>query len=192
MSAGPILHLASTSPRRREILDALNLDFMIIHVDVDESPLDGESPGDMVLRLATAKAEAADIAPVDLALGADTAVVIDGRALGKPADQSDCLAMLQALSGRGHKVVTGVALHGAGRTQTVLSETDVYFREISRDEALAYWQSGEPCDKAGGYAIQGLGGTFIERIEGSYSGVVGLPVFETMALLKNAGISALM
>jgi septum formation protein len=100
--------------------------------------------------------------------------------------------MLQALSGRGHKVVTGVALHGAGRTQTVLSETDVYFREISRDEALAYWQSGEPCDKAGGYAIQGLGGTFIERIEGSYSGVVGLPVFETMALLKNAGISALM
>jgi len=192
MSAGPILHLASTSPRRREILDALNLDFMIIHVDVDESPLDGESPGDMVLRLATAKAEAADIAPVDLALGADTAVVIDGRALGKPVDQSDCLAMLQALSGRGHKVVTGVALHGAGRTQTVLSETDVYFREISRDEALAYWQSGEPCDKAGGYAIQGLGGTFIERIEGSYSGVVGLPVFETMALLKNAGISALM
>jgi septum formation protein len=192
MSAGPILHLASTSPRRREILDALNLDFMIIHVDVDESPLDGESPGDMVLRLATAKAEAADIAPVDLALGADTAVVIDGRALGKPVDQSDCLAMLQTLSGRGHKVVTGVALHGAGRTQTVLSETDVYFREISRDEALAYWQSGEPCDKAGGYAIQGLGGTFIERIEGSYSGVVGLPVFETMALLKNAGISALM
>ena len=191
MSAGPFLHLASTSPRRREILAALNLDFTIIHVDVDEFPLHGESPGDMVLRLAKAKAEAADIAPEDLALGADTAVVIDGRALGKPVDESDCLAMLDALSGRGHKVVTGVALCGAGRTQTVLSETDVYFREIGRDEALAYWQSGEPCDKAGGYAIQGVGGTFIERIEGSYSGVVGLPVFETMALLKHVGISPL-
>lgn len=191
MSAGPILHLASTSPRRREILDALNLEFTIIHVDVDESPLDGESPGDMVLRLAKAKAEAVEIGPVDLALGADTAVVIDGRALGKPVDEPDCLAMLEALSGRGHKVVTGVALRGAGRTQTVLSETDVYFREISRDEALAYWQSGEPCDKAGGYAIQGLGGAFIERIEGSFSGVVGLPVFETTILLKNVGIGVL-
>ena len=191
MSAGPILHLASTSPRRREILEALNLEFTIIHVDVDESPLDGESPVDMVLRLAKAKAEAADIAPADLALGADTAVVIDGRALGKPVDEPDCLAMLAALSGRGHKVVTGVALRGAGRTQTILSETDVYFREISRDEALAYWQSGEPCDKAGGYAIQGLGGAFIERIEGSYSGVVGLPVFETTTLLRNVGIGVL-
>jgi len=190
MSAAPTLHLASTSPRRREILAALKLDFTIIHVDVDESQLDGESPGDMVLRLAAAKAEAAAIDRDDLALGADTAVVIDGRALGKPVDESDGLAMLAALSGRGHKVVTGVALRGPGRTRTVLSETDVYFREISRDEALAYWQSGEPCDKAGGYAIQGLGGAFIRRIEGSYSGVVGLPVFETMALLKDAGIGA--
>jgi septum formation protein len=96
--------------------------------------------------------------------------------------------MLERLSGRGHKVLTGVALHGARGTQTVLSETDVYFREISRDEALAYWQSGEPCDKAGAYAVQGLGGVFVERIEGSYSGVVGLPVFETATLLSNAGL----
>jgi len=191
MSAVPTLHLASTSPRRREILEALNLDFTTIHVDVDESPLEGESPGDMVLRLAAAKAEAAAIGRSDLALGADTAVVIGERTLGKPADEPDCLAMLEALSGRVHKVVTGVALCVAGRTRTVLSETDVYFREISRDEALAYWQSGEPCDKAGGYAIQGLGGAFIERIEGSYSGVVGLPVFETLALLKDAGIRVL-
>ena len=184
----PTLHLASTSPRRREILEALNLDFTVIHVNVDETPLGSETPAEMVLRLAVAKAEAAEIGPTDVALGADTAVVVGGRALGKPIDEADCLAMLAALSGRGHQVVTGVALRGGAGTRTALSQTDVYFREIGRDEALAYWQSGEPCDKAGAYAIQGLGGSFIERIEGSYSGVVGLPVFETVALLKDAGL----
>ena len=188
MSTPPVLHLASTSPRRREILAALNLDFTVVHVEVDETPLDGEVPDEMVLRLAVAKAEAAAIGPEQVSLGADTVVVIDGRILGKPVDEADCLAMLAALSGRGHKVVTGVALGGAGGTRTALSETDVYFREISRDEALAYWQSGEPRDKAGAYAIQGLGGAFVERIEGSYSGVVGLPVFETLALLNEAGL----
>jgi len=187
MNSKPVLHLASTSPRRREILAALALDFTTVHVEVDETPLDGEAPGDMVLRLAIAKAEAAAIGPGHLALGADTAVVIDGRALGKPVDEADCLGMLASLSGRCHTVVTGVALSSADGTRTALSETDVYFREISRDEALAYWQSGEPCDKAGAYAIQGLGGAFVERIEGSYSGVVGLPVFETVALLNKAG-----
>ena len=145
----------------------------------------------MVVRLAIAKAGAAAVDDTDLALGADTAVVVDGHALGKPADQADCLRMLDLLSGRAHKVVTGVALCGANRTWTALSKTDVYFREISRDEALAYWQSGEPCDKAGAYAIQGLGGAFVERIEGSYSNVVGLPVFETVALLSDAGFDVL-
>jgi septum formation protein len=188
MSTPPVLHLASTSPRRREILAALNLDFTVVRADVDETPLDGEAPEEMVLRLAVAKAEAAAIGPGHLSLGADTAVVIDGRILGKPADEADCLAMLAALSGRGHMVVTGVALGGADGTRTALSTTNVYFREISRDEALAYWQSGEPRDKAGAYAIQGLGGAFVERIEGSYSGVVGLPVFETVALLNKAGL----
>ena len=188
MSTPPVLHLASTSPRRREILAALNLDFTVVRADVDETPLDGEAPEEMVLRLAVAKAEAAAIGPGHLSLGADTAVVIDGRILGKPADEADCLAMLAALSGRGHMVVTGVALGGADGTRTALSTTNVYFREISRDEALAYWQSGEPRDKAGAYAIQGLGGAFVERIEGSYSGVVGLPVFETVALLNEAGL----
>jgi septum formation protein len=188
MPTRPNLHLASTSPRRKEILAALDLDFDVVHVDVDETPLDAETPGEMVLRLAVAKARAVTLGPTDIALGADTAVVIDGRALGKPVDEADGIAMLAALSGRGHKVVSGVALHGAHGTFTALSETDVNFREISRDEALAYWQSGEPCDKAGAYAIQGLGGAFIERIEGSYSGVVGLPVFETVALLKEAGL----
>jgi septum formation protein len=191
MNAPLILHLASTSPRRREILAALDFDFELASVDVDETPLDAELPGDMVVRLAVAKAEAAVVDPADLALGADTAVIVDGQALGKPVDQADCLRMLELLSGRGHKVVTGVALCGQNKTRTALSETDVYFREISRDEALAYWQSGEPCDKAGAYAIQGLGGVFVERIEGSYSNVVGLPVFETVALLSDAGFEVL-
>ena len=191
MSQPLTLQLASTSPRRREILAALGLDFSVVHVDVDETPLAHESAGAMVERLAVAKAEAANAGPSDIVIAADTAVVIDGRALGKPLDQDDCLAMLDALGGRAHKVLTGVAVHGPLGAYTALSETDVYFREIGRDEALAYWQSGEPSDKAGAYAIQGLGGAFVERIEGSYSGVVGLPVFETVALLDKAGFGLL-
>ena len=184
----PALHLASTSPRRREILSALQLKFSVGHVDVDETPKVGEAPADMALRLARAKAEAGIAGAGDLVLAADTVVAVDGRSLGKPADERDCLDMLDALSGRSHKVLTGVALRGPDGTITALSATDVYFREISRDEALAYWQSGEPADKAGAYAIQGLGGVFVERIEGSYSGVVGLPVFETVTLLREAGL----
>lgn len=185
------LHLASTSPRRRELLAALEVDFSVIHVDVDETPLADESPADMVLRLAVAKAEAAPVAGADLVLGADTAVVVDDEALGKPVDEADCLRMLALLSGRAHEVVTGVALRSGDHTWQVLSSTEVYFREISRDEALAYWQSGEPCDKAGAYAIQGLGGVFVEQIKGSYSGVVGLPVFETVKLLRDSGFEVL-
>ena len=191
MSASRVLHLASTSPRRRELLAALGLEFTVVEVDVDESQLGGESPGEMVLRLAAAKAGAAALSAVDLALGADTAVVVDGHSLGKPAGEADCLRMLDLLSGRAHKVLTGVALRGENRTRTALSETNVYFREISRDEALAYWQSGEPRGKAGAYAIQGLGGVFVARIEGSYSNVVGLPVFETVTLLRDAGFEVL-
>ncbi len=183
------LQLASTSPRRREILAALGLEFSIVHVDVDESPLPGERPGDMVVRLAIAKAEAANAGLADIVVAADTAVVADEHMLGKPLDRDDCLAMLGLLSGRAHQVLTGVAVHSASGTRTTLSITDVYFRDIDRDEALAYWQSGEPQDKAGAYAVQGLGGAFVERIEGSYSGVVGLPVFETVALLDQAGYS---
>ena len=185
------LLLASTSPRRREILGALGLDFSVCHVDVDETPLNGESPEAMVLRLATAKVEAADTGFSALVLGADTAVVVDDHILGKPADEADCLTMLAMLSGRVHQVVTGVALHTPSGTRTAVSITDVHFREISRDEALAYWQSGEPRDKAGAYAIQGLGGAFVVRIDGSYSGVVGLPVYETLQLLSAAGLSVL-
>ena len=192
MNRRPALYLASTAPRRRELLDAAGIDFTIVSVDVDETPLDGESAADMVLRLAAAKAEAADIAGDDLVLGADTAVVVDGEALGKPKDKADALAMLGKLSGRAHEVLTGIAVRGPHGTTTALSNTDVYFREIGRDEARAYWQSGEPQDKAGAYAIQGRAGAFVEHIEGSYSGVVGLPVFETVALLSAAGFDVMM
>ncbi|MDJ0750119.1 MAG: Maf family protein [Woeseiaceae bacterium] len=185
------LLLASTSPRRREILSALRLEFSVCAVDVDETPAAGESAEAMVLRLASAKVEAADRGPAALVLGADTAVVADDQILGKPLDEADCLAMLDLLSDRVHQVVTGVALRTSVGTATAVSTTDVYFREIRRDEALAYWQSGEPCDKAGAYAIQGLGGAFVTRIDGSYSGVVGLPVFETLQLLHEAGLTVL-
>ncbi len=191
MNVTPALLLASTSPRRREILDSLRLDFRVCHVDIDETPLTNEAPVDMVLRLAAAKVAAAEAGPTELVLGADTAVVVGDKALGKPADEADCLAMLKLLSGRAHRVVTGVALRSAAGIRTVVSETDVHFREICRDEALSYWQSGEPCDKAGAYAIQGLGGAFVARIDGSYSGVVGLPVFETLQLLSAAGLDVL-
>jgi septum formation protein len=189
MSASPQLHLASTSPRRREILRSLGVEFEIAKVETDESPRQGESPEELVLRLAIAKAEAATGA--ELVLGSDTVVVLDGRILGKPRDLDDAVDMLLALSGRSHSVLTGVALRTPEGTRTVLSATDVRFREIGRDEAIRYWQSGEPADKAGGYGIQGLGGMFVEAINGSYSGVMGLPVFETVELLKSVGIEVL-
>lgn len=189
MDSASGLLLASTSPRRREILGALRLDFSVCPVDVDETPAAGEPAEAMVLRLAAAKVEAADCGPAALVLGADTAVVADDQILGKPLDEADCLEMLGMLSGGVHQVVTGVALRTSAGTRTAVSTTDVYFREIRRDEAQAYWQSGEPCDKAGAYAIQGLGGAFVTRIDGSYSGVVGLPVFETLQLLNEAGLT---
>ena len=168
MSSVPLLHLASSSPRRQEILRALGLAFTAKGTDVDESRLDGETPEQMVLRLASAKASAAVAAEGQLVLGADTAVVLGGRVLGKPRDESDAVEMLLRLSGCSHCVLTGVALRTSGGSKTVVSATDVRFREIDRDEARAYWQSGEPRDKAGAYAIQGLGGMFVEAISGSY------------------------
>lgn len=145
----------------------------------------------MVLRLAAAKASAANVVEGRLVLGADTAVVLRGRVLGKPRDESDAIEMLMNLSGHSHTVLTGVALQTPHGSEAVISATDVRFREIDRDEASAYWQSGEPRDKAGAYAIQGLGGMFVEAISGSYSGVVGLPVFETVKLLQAAGVDVL-
>ena len=186
MPENPKLYLASTSPRRRDILAALGIPFEVISVATDESPIDGESPQAMVLRLAAAKAAAASKG--EYILGADTVVVLGERILGKPCDADDAVAMLLALSGREHQVFTGVALKTPQGCTAVVSATVVRFREIRRDEAQRYWQSGEPRDKAGAYGIQGLGGVFVEAIDGSYSGVMGLPVFETVELLNAAGI----
>ncbi len=183
----PRLLLASASPRRREILACLGLEFEARGFDLDETPLPDETAADMVLRLARDKAEAG--APeAEVVLAADTSVVLDGEIFGKPRDGEDAVAMLGRLSGREHEVLTGVAVAWSGRIETALSRTRVRFRDIGRDEALQYWQSGEPADKAGAYGIQGLGGVFVSNIEGSYSGVVGLPVFETARLLSRAGI----
>lgn len=192
----PPIHLASSSPRRREILTMMGLSFTAAGVDVDEHRLSGETPEAMVLRLAAAKAAAAiaaesQAAETRLVIGADTIVVVDGEPFGKPLNQPDGLRMLAALSGRTHQVLTGVAVRSDLGIQTTMSETDVNFRVIRPDEALAYWHSGEPRDKAGAYAVQGRGGVFVAAISGSYSGVVGLPVFETAQLLKNAGLDTL-
>jgi nucleoside triphosphate pyrophosphatase len=185
------LHLASSSPRRREILEALGLDFSVGGADVDEQRFDGEAAGDMVLRLARDKARAGSPGDDFVVIGADTAVVLGDDIFGKPVDQADALEMLARLSGTTHQVLTGVAVWAGQRMRASLSVTDVRFREISPDEARAYWQSGEPADKAGAYAIQGKGGVFVEEITGSYSCVVGLPVFETAKLLEGAGIRIL-
>jgi septum formation protein len=182
------LHLASSSPRRREILTALGLQFSVGGADVDEVRLDGESAEDMVLRLAGTKAQVGSPGEEFAVIGADTAVVYGDEVFGKPRHGDDAVAMLVALSGKTHQVMTGVAVWAGGELGVALSVTDVRFREISPDEALQYWQSGEPADKAGAYAIQGRGGVFVEEIQGSYSGVVGLPVFETVQLLEKAGI----
>lgn len=191
MRTGPTLHLASSSPRRQEILRALGLSFSVQSVDIDESRHRDESPTQMVLRLATEKANAADMAADQVVIGGDTAVVLGERVLGKPCDREEGIEMLLSLSGRVHSVLTGVAVRSSAGIETAVSSTDVTFRQIDQDEANRYWQSGEPSDKAGGYGIQGLGGVFVVAINGSYSGVMGLPVFETVALLGAAGIEVM-
>lgn len=191
--AEPLLHLASSSPRRRDILAALGIEHSWQGVDIDERPLPGEQPGSLVLRLALAKArEARRLRPDDgVILGADTVVVLGDKIFGKAASKEEALAMLSSLSGRRHAVFTGVAVTTLKRELTAVSETAVRMRRIEPEEALRYWQSGEPAGKAGAYAIQGLGGVFVESLSGSWSGVVGLPVFETAALLEQAGIEVL-
>lgn len=187
------LYLASGSPRRSELLSQLIPEFAVIHVDVDESRLPQESPADMVVRLACLKAaHGREIAGVDATvLAADTVVAMGDDVFGKPESRADALAMLARLSGATHEVFTGVALEFAGKPLTRLSVTRVNFRDIDPAEAEAYWASGEPADKAGAYAIQGIGGIFVRHLEGSYSGVVGLPVFETAELLRQSGFKLL-
>lgn len=187
------LYLASGSPRRRELLSQLIPEFAVVHVDVDESRLPQESPANMVVRLACLKAgRGREIIGVDApVLAADTVVAMGDDVFGKPESRADALAMLARLSGATHEVFTGVALEFAGNPLTRLSVTRVSFRDIDLAEAEAYWASGEPADKAGAYAIQGIGGIFVRNLEGSYSGVVGLPVFETAELLRQSGFKLL-
>ena len=187
------LILASSSPRRAEILSALGVTFHTEGADIDETPGGGELAVALVTRLAESKAREVARRYDGPVLGADTIVVLEHEIFGKPQSMQDGVGMLMALSARTHQVMTAVALVvGNGNScETKLSTTDVTFRAIDEDEARAYWRSGEPQDKAGSYAIQGLGGVFVTAISGSYSGVVGLPVFETSALLERAGITLL-
>jgi len=183
----PALLLASRSPRRRELLEQLGIPHEVVDVGIDETPLPGEPADAYVLRLAAAKASAARRARADdprPVLGADTTVVIDGRLLGQPGDGEEAVAMLLSLAGRTHEVHTGVALACAdGRLLSTRSCTQVSFRSFGRATAEAYWATGEPAGKAGAYAIQGRGAALVEAMAGSYSGVVGLPLFELARLL---------
>jgi len=187
----PLLILASASPRRRDILRALGAEFVVRPAEIDESRGPDEAPEAMVLRLAGAKAAAVAASGGAVVLSADTAVVLDDEVFGKPAGERDALAMLARLSGRVHLVYSGVAVRAGGRVLQAVSRTDVRFRDIAPAEARRYWRTGEPAGKAGAYAIQGFGALFVASIMGSYSGVVGLPVFETAALLRDAGIDLL-
>jgi septum formation protein len=187
--------LASASPRRREILSGLGLRFIQIPVDVNEAPLAGEDPYVYVQRMAAEKANAGLLAlqeetslPV---LGADTTVVFAGRIMGKPENTAEAVHMLQQLSGQWHEVMTSVCVVNHQHTASTVTVTRVKFRLLDDKEIEAYCETGEPADKAGAYGVQGLGSLFVERIEGSYPGVVGLPVSETMELLAQFGINAL-
>ncbi len=185
----PRIVLASSSPRRRELLAALGLGFDVRAADVDESIRGGESAFDAAERLAREKAAAvASGAPDALVVAADTLVVLDGNALGKPKDRADARRMLARLAGRSHEVVTGVALAKGGRIASGREVTRVFFAPMSADEVDAYAASGEPDDKAGAYALQGIGGLFVERVEGSPSNVVGLPVRLVYTLARELGV----
>lgn len=194
-NASPLLRLASSSPRRRALLEQIGVPHRVVDVDVNEGLLPGELPDAYVSRLAVAKARAAwqKLAPGERlpVLGADTSVVLDDAILGKPRDEQHALVMLSRLSGRTHRVLSGVALIDEQAERIAVSETWVTFRALSPAERLAYWHSGEPRDKAGAYAVQGIAAMFIARLEGSYSGVMGLPLYETAQLLRDAGIHVL-
>jgi septum formation protein len=187
------IYLASASPRRRELLRQIGVVYRLLRIEIDETPLAGESPDDYVVRLALAKAKAGcaalgrrQPAPV---LGADTAVVVDDAILGKPRGREEGLAMLARLSGREHQVLSAVALATPTRNAVKVQESSVRFRPLTLAECAAYWDSGEPRDKAGSYGIQGQAAAFIADLRGSYSGVMGLPLFETAELLREFGLS---
>jgi septum formation protein len=189
MSFSGVLVLASQSPRRQELLRQAGLAFIVIPADVEEAVWPGEDALSHVQRLARAKAEAVGAAPADVVLGADTVVVAEGRILGKPRDHADAARMLRLLSGREHQVVTGICLRQGGNVVCDAETTAVRFVELSEEEIRAYVASGEPMDKAGAYGIQGLASKFIDRIEGCYFNVVGLPLALVWRRLKQLGFT---
>ena len=180
------LYLASASPRRKALLEQLGLRFELLDIDVAEQQQENENAADYVRRLSLDKAKAgAAIAPLPVpVLGADTIIVCDGDVLEKPRDFADCQAMLQRLSNRQHQVLTAISFAYQDVHLTHLTATNVYFKPLSLTEIVNYWQTKEPIDKAGSYAIQGIGGRFVTRIEGSYHAVVGLPLYETEQLFN--------
>ena len=187
----PRLLLASASPRRSALLSQIGVPHRIHATEIDETPQYGEDPAALVQRLARGKALAAQPLAEGLpVLGADTEVVLDGRIFGKPRDAADGQAMLLSLAGREHQVLSAITVAAPdGSVLDLLSESRVRMRDITPAEARAYWDSGEPRGKAGGYAIQGLAAVFISGLSGSFSGVMGLPLFETAQLLARAGIA---
>jgi septum formation protein len=197
MSAAVVI-LASASPRRSQLLTQIGVPHRVVPAHIDERRRAGEGLEACGQRLARAKALEVQVAlaavggsaaAVELAvLGADTAVMIDDELIGKPRDRADALAILARLSGRWHQVLSAVALASASGMQCCLSRSEVRFRALEPRECATYWDSGEPRDKAGAYAIQGLGATLVEELRGSYSGVVGLPLFETARMLAAAGV----
>ena len=186
MSKRSRLVWASQSPRRFDLLSQMGFSFDVDPADIDETPVKDEGAEAYVARLAQTKAKAR-WQPGQLNLGADTIVVRGGVLLGKPENRAHCIEMLQQLSGESHQVFTGVSLFDGDKSYTKVVASTVYLRAIIVDEAGSYWDTGEPQDKAGAYALQGLGGIFVQRVEGSYSNVIGLPMLETEELLNRAG-----
>lgn len=186
-----MLVLASSSPRRADLLTQLGVDFVQQPADIDETPLPGELPDVLVERLARKKAEAVWQArehkwPV---LGSDTIGLLQGEVLLKPVDKDDFFRMMRRMSGNTHEVLTSVAVCHQGICQSCVVRSDVEFTDLTDEDIEWYWHTGEPQDKAGGYAIQGAGGQFVKQIKGSYSGIVGLPLFETVKLLKEMDVN---
>ena len=196
----PELILASSSPRRADLLSQIGLEFEVVVPEVSETVQKKELPADYVARISRKKADSvaafleqdtgAQIAD-RIILAADTAVVVDGAILGKPSDRSDAISMLQRLSGSTHQVITSVTVRLGSRVESAQVEPIVQFRVIRPEECVRYWVSGEPADKAGAYGIQGLGSIFVEKLCGSYSNVVGLPLAETASLLSGFGLDCL-
>ncbi len=193
--APPQIYLASQSPRRRELLDQIHVRYHVLTTTVHEQVADGELPAAYVQRVALDKARAGwSTAGRTLnlpVLGADTEVIVQGLVLGKPSGRAHGLEMLRRLSGRSHEVLSAVAIVQGKREQVALSRSIVRFRELSDAEMEAYWDTGEPAGKAGAYAIQGRGATFVQRLDGSYSAVMGLPLYETCQLLSRFGLNVL-